>query len=82
MGGVMESACLSVLRCVCVSLHLSVYKILVSVKGLVGVWSHIKTALVFVAFVKNNENRVSYFVQSRRKQILLNSFLCDIEVFR
>ena len=46
--------------------------------------------LVFVAFVEDNatmssvpyfENRVSYFVQNRRKQTPLNSFLYDKHVF-
>ena len=72
--GKLESACLSIHVSVCPS----VYKILVSVKALVGVLSHLVTALVFltmffVAFVEDNatlnsiryfENHVLYFVQN------------------
>ena len=35
-GGILESACLSIRPCSCVSVCMSVYKILISVKALAG----------------------------------------------
>ena len=68
-GDISESACLSVRPCVHLWVHLCTKILVFSPSAGGGIKSHLVTALVFVAFVKDNatmssvryfENHVSY----------------------